>query len=750
MGQGRVFRIRILAALALCSAVVIASASWLLEHRAMPEKRVPVIGALAPFAPGGYAGSSACAHCHAAAFKAWAGSHHAQAMQVATKASVRGDFSGARIEYLGSHGRFFRDGSRFMVETEGADGQPGIFQVSYSFGVAPLQQYLVTFPDGRLQALPWAWDTRPRAAGGQRWFHLYQAESIAAHDPLHWTGTLQNWNTMCAACHSTGVRKRYDAAANRYDTAFSEISVGCETCHGPAAGHVAWATGGGNTAMAGHGFGSHMARRPQADWSGDPRTGSPAHGVARPPGDEVEVCAQCHSRRSTLAEDWRPGQLLTDTAMPALLDAGLFEDDGQMKDEVFNDQSFKQSLMYARGVVCSDCHDPHAGRLKLAGTAVCGQCHAPQRFASVLHTGHRAGPGAPDCISCHMPAPTYMVVDGRHDHSFRIPRPDLSTQLGTPNACNDCHQDKTATWASEAVTRWHGNARHGFQGWAEVLHAARQGDAAQVPALAAMAGSNSVPGVARATLLEALQRFPSPAADTASAAGLADPDPLVRIAALRGQAGLSAQLRWQHARGLLADPVLAVRVEAALLLADMPEAGLPADARAALHAAGSEYEAAQRLMADRPDGRAALGTFLLRRGDLTGAEAEFTAGLRLPPPSLPLFINLADLYRIEGREVDAQRVLRQAIAAAPEAASPHHALGLALVRAKAYDEGIAELGRAAALAPDEPRFAYVYAVALQSVGRMDEAQLVVTTALARNGGDPGLLSLARRGPASRQ
>ncbi len=199
------------------------------------------MGALTATAPSGFVGSAACISCHPKEAAAWAGSDHAHAMAAAVPGTVLGDFSGVRIEHLGATARFSREGDRFLVETEGRDGKVATFPVSHTFGWTPLQQYLVGFPDGRLQTLPWAWDSRPQAQGGQRWFHVYGEQPIPSGDPLHWTGRQQTWNFMCAECHSTAVSKGYDAASDTYRTTFSEISVGCESCHGAARGHVAWA-----------------------------------------------------------------------------------------------------------------------------------------------------------------------------------------------------------------------------------------------------------------------------------------------------------------------------------------------------------------------------------------------------------------------------------------------------------------------------------------------------------------------------
>lgn len=689
-----------------------------------------------------YIGSTACAGCHAAEAAAWKNSHHAAAMAAATSETVRGDFGDVSIESHGSKGRFSRDGNRFIVETEGRDGKTAHFEISHTFGVEPLQQYLVTFPDGRLQALPWAWDTRPKGAGGGRWFHLHPDRPTPSADPLHWTGSMQNWNFMCAECHSTGVRKNYDPAKDSFQTSFTEISVGCESCHGPGGGHLDWAKGGSDPKVANKGFSHSHAHRAKVEWSPDANTGSPKQSATRPSGGEVELCAHCHSRRGQIGEDWRPGKPLAETHLPSFLAQDLFEDDGQMKDEVFNDHLFNQSLMYAKGVTCSDCHDPHSGKLKAPRAEVCSQCHQAERFSAPAHTGHTSGPGAPNCVSCHMPARTYMVVDERHDHSFRIPRPDLSATLGTPNACNDCHKDKTPGWAAQAIEKWHGPLRKGHQNWAEAFHRARLGEPAARELLLKLVNEPATPAVARATAIIEAQRLPSIAVERATSQALGDPDPLVRIAALRAQLPtLPLDLRWRRANFLLSDSIRAVRIEAAALLADQPVDALAQVDRTRLEAAWAEYEASQRLNADRPEGRANLGSFLLRRDKPSEAEAEYLAGLKLEPMATPLYVNLADLYRAQGKETQAEQLLRQAILLSPDAASVRHALGLSLVRQKRYGEAIEQLGRAAELGPDEPRYAYVDIVALQSLGRGDESRTLLDRALSRHPFDPDLLQL---------
>jgi Tfp pilus assembly protein PilF len=392
-----------------------------------------------------------------------------------------------------------------------------------------------------------------------------------------------------------------------------------------------------------------------------------------------------------------------------------------MRDEVYNYGSFKQSKMFAVGVTCSDCHDPHSGKPRHSGDNLCLQCHAADKFASASHHRHAAVDPPLGCAACHMPVRTYMGVDRRHDHGFRIPRPDLSAQLDTPNACNDCHADRTAQWAAAAIENWYGPKRKGFQTFAPALAASWAGRAEASRLLAAAAADHATPDIVRATVLTELNAYPSPDAIGQAKAGLSNPDPMVRIGALDQLDGAPPPQLWAIASPLLSDPIRGVRIRAASLLALVPTEQQPFADRPRFERAAEEFVAAQRLNADRPEARSALGRFLLQRGQVTEAETEYRAALRLSPAYVPAAINLADLYRQSGREPEGESVLRTALMAAPRDAELHHVLGLTLVRLKRHDEAIAELRQAAELEPDRARFAYVYAVALHSAGRIADA-----------------------------
>jgi predicted CXXCH cytochrome family protein len=430
---------------------------------------------------------------------------------------------------------------------------------------------------------------------------------------------------------------------------------------------------------------------------------------------------------------------LTNFYRPAFLTPDLFEDDGQMRGEVFNYASFQQSKMFAKGVVCSDCHDPHAGKLKAEGSEVCSQCHLPQKFSTVAHSGHQPGRGAPDCVSCHMPAKTYMVVDVRHDHSFRIPRPDLTTALGVSNTCSACHPAKPPEWAAAAIERWHGPQRKGFQTYAAAFHAARTEQPEARDLLLAVLRDAPTPAIARATALVSLQGSPSVEVDAAMDKGLSDPDPMVRIAALGGVSRLPAEQRWRRAGPLLGDPIRAVRMAAATTLAEGPPADATPEMRQAFEKAAAEYVDGERFNADRAESRSNLAHFLIREGKPGDAENQYLEAITLTPSVAPR-VDLADLYRMLGREADVERVLREAIASDAQAAAPQHALGLSLIRQKRYGEALDALKRAVDLAPGQPRYAYVYAVALQSTGYQADAKAALERALMLSPSDVQILA----------
>jgi len=635
-----------------------------------PDESVPV-----------FVGSDACAVCHENEFDAWRGSHHELAMQAATDATVLGDFNEVRFSYFDETFEFSRHNGESKVSALNAEGERQTWSVTYAFGIEPLQQYLVEAGDGRKQALPVAWDTRPVVDGGQRWFHLYPDEYVGPGDPLHWTGPYQNWNFMCAECHSTNLVMGYEFEADRFDTTYSEVSVGCEACHGPGSVHADQAERDDfDEAL---GLVLDLDDHTDASWVFE--SGSSVAARSDPPElptEQAEACGRCHARRGTLGPHYEHGKPLADAYSVSLLDDPLYFADGQMREEVYVYGSFLQSRMYAAGVTCSDCHDPHSARLRTSANPsdICSQCHLPAEFASHKHSGHNPSDAA--CVDCHMASRTYMGVDERRDHSFRVPRPDLHVSIGVPVACTNCHEKNVLVAAGEQKSRPH---------FGEILSVARQRPANDQ--IIEGAGNPEFPAIARATMLSLL----TPPFDRddlqAIRAALAHEDPLMRTGALRALRNAPPATQMEFAGAGLADAFLSVRLEAAWTYAGVRDL-LPVGQARAFSAAAEELRSSLRMVGSMPNALASLASFQ----GLTGSHA------------------------------DAIRYLRRAVAITPAIGTLQHALGLALVREGNQQEALGAFRSAFELEPTNSRYLYVYAVALNSLGRPQEAVALLSEA----------------------
>ena len=666
-----------------------------------------------------YVGGEQCSACHLAETELWRGSHHDLAMAVASPASISGDFNDAQFTYNGITSEFFLRDGVYRVRTDGPDGELTEYEITHAFGVEPLQQYLAEFPDGRYQVLNIAWDSRSADEGGQRWFHLYPDEAVDHEDPLHWTGDFYNWNTTCAECHSTNLHKNYFPEEDRFETTFSSIDVDCESCHGPGSHHVqapedvpmglAAATGQWQFPE-----GAVIAQRvpPLAD-----RT-------------ELETCAQCHSRRSQFSDEFQPGDPLLDGYQPSLLDAGLYHADGQIQDEVYVYGSFLQSPMHAAGVTCSDCHEPHSAELRVEGNALCAQCHQASAYFGPQHHHHPGDGAGTACVDCHMPAETYMVVDPRRDHSFRVPRPDLSVSIGTPNACTGCHQAEGDQWAADTVAAWFPEGRSGTPHYAEAIHAAREWADDRGSRLTALAEDSAAPGIVRATAMSLLSAQLDDRALQTVEAVIQNDDPLVQLAALGLMENLSPDDRAGFAQRFLTHPLRALRLAAARVLLPAREQ-LSARRQSDLDAALEEYWAAQRFNSDRAEGLFNSASTLAQLGRLEEATEAFETTIERAPWFTAAYINLADLLRRYGREQEAEALLREAVENNDGDPSGHFALGLSLVRSDQLEAAMEALQRAADLAPDEPYYQYVIGIALNSTGERAEALQRLRDAHAR-------------------
>ena len=692
-----------------------------------------------------YIGAAECAGCHQQEFNDWQGSHHDWAMKIASPESVLGDFNNVSFSHGGVVSTFTRSGNQYYVNTQGADGQYQKFKIDYSFGVTPLQQYLISFPDGRIQALTTAWDSRPKAQGGQRWYQLMPDDKGEPGDSLHWTGAYYNWNSRCAECHSTGLQKNYSATTDSYATIWSEINVACESCHGPGSDHLDWAQlqgRSGSQSAANNGLKVQYGK--SVNWviasgtsiasaQGDPHQAAIA---------ETQSCAGCHSRRSKISQDpinnHPGGGGFLDHYRLQTLQQDLYHADGQIQDEVYVYGSFIQSKMYQRGVTCSNCHNPHSLELVAQGNDLCAGCHAPEAYDQPSHHFHKQeGSSGAQCVNCHMPATLYMGVDARRDHSMRIPRPDISQQIDAPNACNNCHRDQSDAWSASAIQSWLKDSPRPADRVATTLSAARTSQPNASQLLIELADNSGISAIARATALGLLASYPDGQSYSAARKQLKNSDPLIRLGALEALAFLPLQQRWQDISPLLNDQVASVRHQATQLLLGIQ--GLNTEQQLQLDAQIALYMEALRVSADMPNGQLNIASAHIAQGQYAQAQQAYLHALRLDGQSLPALLNLADLYRARGLEQKAMEMLMRARASHPDSAMAHHVLGLAQIRSKQTVKALSSLQQALQLAPDNSRYAYVYALALNSQDRTLEALEILTQALNPQQPDRDLL-----------
>lgn len=716
----------------LLLALVVGAAVWLACRKTLPEhwpKEVRSRGGSDVL----FIADEACAECHSKQYEEWTASHHERAMQAADAATVLGDFDNATLDHFGVTSRFFKKDGRFFVNTEGPDGKLASFEIRYTFGVEPLQQYLVEFPGGRLQCLTTAWDTEAK-----RWFHLYPEEKIPHDDPLHWTGRYQSWNHMCAECHSTHLRKNYDFTTDTYQTAWAEINVGCQACHGPGEAHVAWAR-----ALTGNEEPDPEERGLVVNFSsGEPHL-------------EVDACGRCHSRRHPVSVDDEHGRPFADDFMVATLRDGLYHPDGQILEEVYVHGSFLQSKMHRAGVLCTHCHNPHTAKLVVEGNDLCTRCHAKhpvlqlksnalpsirlKDYDSPSHHFHEPGSAGARCVNCHMPEKTYMVVDPRRDHSLRVPRPDLSVKLGTPNACNSCHEGSSAGWAAGVVERWYGPREPSRSDFAEAFARGRAGDPGSASDLIRVAKDGDQAAIVRATALELLGQFAGDGPVAALVAGTRSEDPLVRATAVRGLEILPPGPRLPTVVPFLGDAIRSVRIQAVSTLSSVPPGLFDPEQKEAFEAALREYEDLQMATADHPEAHLNLGLLHANRARPDLAEESYKTAIRMDPSFLPARVNLANLFNHLGRNAEAERIFRETIARFPEEGELYYSLGLLLAERRQLEESVRALARAVELMPERPRVRYNYSLALQHLGHQEEALTAMLAAERMSPEDPSIL-----------
>lgn len=667
-----------------------------------------------------FVGSEVCASCHTSEYQAWASSHHAQAMMLPSDESVVGDFSGVSFENKGVVSTFTKSGSDFFITID--DGSKKSFKVAYTFGVYPLQQYLIKIEGGRYQAYDVAWDAREKGLGGQRWYKLLPDEDTGPDSPFHWSRHTQNWNSRCSDCHSTGVDRGYSLETNTFNTTFSELNVACEACHGKGSAHVDLVKSLDGGAKVEHvGFDMSLAPTTRFKFTENDDIAIPE---GKPSSSQINACGGCHSRRQLIGEV-NPADDFHNQFLLRRLESPLYYADGQIQDEVFVLGSFLQSKMAKAGVQCSHCHEPHSTRLKVEGNGVCTQCHKPAVYDVPLHHKHPADSDAAQCVTCHMPETTYMGVDDRRDHSFSVPHPSASEISGSPSVCKDCHQAQDNSWAQEHINQW--SEGKPFDPYATLSFRAQKADPLALRPMVEFLKSSELPAIKRATLLAFAGQVPSRLTAETIQANISSDDPMVRAAAIDASDFIPLEHRYGIFRGLIKDPSATVRFALAQQLVGY-ESALAGMDRAELTTLLNEYEHQLRLSEDNPSGLLALADYYVRRGMAEPAFLAFDQALSIEPDFAAALLNKADLYRAVGDELNAERTLKQAIKVAADSGAVQHSYGLNLVRLGRKNEALEHLRLATQQDDANSRFYYVYAIALDGEGMTEKAIAVLQSA----------------------
>jgi tetratricopeptide (TPR) repeat protein len=655
-----------------------------------------------------FIGEQSCKSCHAKQYDDWLKSDHFMAMQPPNDSTVKGNFNNVSFTADGVTSRFFKKEGKFFINTQGDDGNNHDYEVKYTFGFTPLQQYLVEFPGGRMQVPRVSWDAKQ-----QKWFHQYAGQKISSHDWFHWTGNSQNWNTMCASCHSTNLQKNYNIDSDSYHTTYSVINVSCESCHGAGKLHVDFVN------------------------SSEYKNGEKIPGFYLDKNSEqlaqINTCAPCHARKSDISATLAKSGEIMDNYIPEIPSNEHFHADGQVNDEDYIYTSFLQSKMFHRDVKCSNCHNPHSGKILFAANQLCLQCHA-KKYDDPSHTFHPVGITASECTSCHMPGNIYMGVDLRHDHSFRVPRPDLSVKYGTPNACTNCHNNKPAQWMADAITKWYGPKRKYH--FADDLIPGSKIEEGSEGHLIKLLGDTAVPNIVKATAANYLGSIPTQNSFQALLKCLTDKDAQIRYRALRSLSNFPAANWKENVGPLLADKVRAVRIAAADLYSTFPAQQIPAQYASTFSSARNELQNYLIYQADFSVGNIMIADHYLQQQDYDNAEKFYLRALKKDSMMNYARLNLSTGYNAQGKNYKALAVLETAAKIDPTNDRIHY--NMALLYNEMNNKVAAErsFAKAVQLKTQNPRVYYNYGLLLNESKKFKEAELILQKGIVLDPSSP--------------
>lgn len=646
-----------------------------------------------------YVGGEKCVSCHAQEHADWKTSDHYLAMQPANDASVVGDFNDKEYTADGVTNRFFRRNGKYFINTQDGDGKYQDFEVLYTFGFFPLQQYLVATEGGRMQSMRVSWDARSK-----KWFHQYPGQKIFHKDWLHWTGNSQNWNTMCASCHSTNLKKNYNEEADAYTTTWKDINVSCESCHGPGSNHIDRVSAPDYKSGQGGGMNSGLVYA--KDTSNQ---------------QQLNTCAPCHARKTDISQTMIHSGELLDDLLPQVISTEHYYADGQIKNEDYEYGSFAQSKMFHNNVRCSNCHNPHSGKLKLKGNAMCLSCHQPE-YDKPEHHFHAAGTEGAQCVNCHMPQKTYMGNDHRRDHSFRIPRPDQSITFGTPNTCISCHTKKSNQWAAAAIVKWYGKDR--AYHFSDDLAPGSLLNGESEKHLLKLLADTSQPEIARATAAYYLGSMNTQGGSVALLHVLNDKKPLVRYHAVRALQNFNPEVWKGNAFTILTDKVRAVRIAAADLYHTIPPSEIPANYKSAFERADAENRRYLHEQTDFSVGNVMVADFKLQEGNYLEAVKYYIRGLKKDSLMNYARLNLSAAYSSMGKNPEALQALENAARIDQGNDRIFYNLGLLNYEMNNAPEAIKNFQRGVQLNSQNTDLYYNYGLLLQIQKKPSEAEKI--------------------------
>lgn len=649
-------------------------------------------------------------------------------MAIANEQSVLANFNDVAVKHYGQKAYFFIKESHFYVTISYAE-KSDTYPIKYAFGHYPLQQYLVETERGKLQVLPFAWDSRPEEESGQRWFHNYSHEEIKPEDRLHWRQPLQNWNGMCADCHSDGLIRQYNTEENSFNSQFDNSNVGCLSCHGDVSEHLNMRDKATRNIGKEYSVNENIATsmRVTGQWhrNGGDKTAHWRGG--KRDNTFMDDCFSCHSLRSPLTDGFKAKTPFLDQFTPQLPSAPNYYADGQIKEEVYVYGSFLQSKMYTAGVNCLDCHDKHSMKLKIEGNGLCLQCHSNEIYNTKGHHQHDENSSGAQCVNCHMASNRYMGVDDRRDHSFKIPKPEISEQFNTPNACIKCHEKQTNQWADDNFKIWYGKPDALLKS-KQYLMALNAGKPITLSQHWSIIDDEKVDVISRASALQMLSYSTQLLSARNLSKYLAHKEALLRLSAATVGALLTPNERVRFLSPLLNDKLKAIRVAAARSLVSSHTSKVN---QSIFSRAFNELIAANNVNSWRGEGRVSQALLALEENNFLGAEHSLKAAIKIEPYFETGYINLADLYRSQKRSVLVASVLKKGMKNIPKSGAIHYSFGLHLVRNQQLSKALTYFEKSMNLEPDNVQYAYTYILALDGLGNGQQALAELKTIIVR-------------------